>query len=72
MRSKPWGLWAERSDSTVTASAEWTVTEADRTKSRADQPSMLLGRCEGMPALLLHGAAVWELHADGSTTLLNA
>ncbi len=27
--------------------------------------------CEGMPALLLHGAAAWELHADDSTTLLN-
>lgn len=28
--------------------------------------------CEGMPALLLHGAAAWELHADNSNiTLLN-
>ena len=59
------------------ATAKWTGTEADRataccTRSRAVQPLMLPRMIVvGATALLLHGAAAWELIAEDSTTLLN-
>ena len=67
MRPRPWESLAERSVSTVMATAECTVTKADRataccTRSRAIQPLLLLrfiivGACQPCCCMaLLHGS----------------